>query len=152
MSTNVHYINDRERQAQESRTNGRTIADVMNEAKIEFKQFAETRIAMLQSEIREKIETIKASAPLMVVGALLALTAFLVLTAALICLVYVVFAGSRYAPFLACLIVGVVYAVIGGGLLFVGYRGISKKGLVPERTIKVLKDDKNWLQNEARQL
>lgn len=150
MSSNVHYINDRERQAQESRANRRSIADVVNEAKVEFKEFAETRIAMLQSEIREKVEQIKASAPLMVVGALLGLTAFLVLTAALICLVYVPFAGSRYAMFLACLIVGVVYAIFGGGLLAVGYRGISKKGLVPERTIKVLKDDKNWLQNEAR--
>jgi hypothetical protein len=51
---------------------------------------------------------------------------------------------------LACLIVGVLYAILGGTLLYVGYRGISEKGLMPERTIKVLKDDKVWLQNEAR--
>jgi hypothetical protein len=145
MNSNVRYINEQERY-----TNGRSLGDTVNEVKQEFKQFAETRIAMLQSEIREKIETIKASAPLMVVGALIGITAFFVLTAALVCLIYVVFAGSAYAPFIACLIVGVVYAIAGVSLLLMGYRSISKKGIVPERTIKVLKDDKVWLQNEAR--
>jgi VIT1/CCC1 family predicted Fe2+/Mn2+ transporter len=144
MNSNVRYISE------ERHGNGRTIAEVVNETKQELKEFAVTRMAMLQSEIREKIEQIKASAPLIVIGALFALTAFLVITAALVSLVYVAFAGSAYAPFLACLIVGVLYAILGGTLLYVGYRGISEKGLMPERTIKVLKDDKVWLQNEAR--
>jgi mannose/fructose/N-acetylgalactosamine-specific phosphotransferase system component IID len=145
MSSNVRYINERERY-----TNGRTIRETVNEAKQEFKQFAETRLAMLQAELREKIEAIKASAPLLAVGALIAITAFFVLTAALICVVYVAFAGSAYAPFLACLIVGVVYAIIGITLLLLGYKGISKQSLVPHRTIKVLKEDSEWLKQEAR--
>jgi hypothetical protein len=46
--------------------------------------------------------------------------------------------------------VGLVYAIIGGGALMFGYQNIRKSGLVPERTIKVLKEDKIWLQNEVR--
>ncbi|HWR16028.1 MAG TPA: phage holin family protein [Terriglobales bacterium] len=145
MNSNIHYIDEHERTA-----NGRSIGATVNEAKEEFKRFAETRLAMLQAEMREKIANLKSSAPLLVIGGLLAATAFLVLTAGLVALVYTFFAGSLYATFLACVIVGVVYAIFGGAALFMGYRSITEKGLVPERTIKVLRDDKVWLQNEAR--
>jgi Putative Actinobacterial Holin-X, holin superfamily III len=140
-SPNVHYINEPPR---------RPLSATVNEVKEEFKRFAETRIAMLQAEMREKISTLKVSAPMLVIGGLLAATAFLVLTAALIGLLYVPFAGSPFAFFWACLIIGVVYAVVGFGALLFGYQNITKHGLTPERTIRVLKEDKIWFQNEAR--
>jgi hypothetical protein len=71
MSTNIHYIDDRDRNA-----NGRTLGATINEAKEEFKQFAETRLAMLQAEMREKIQAIKGSAPMMVIGGLLSQFSF----------------------------------------------------------------------------
>lgn len=145
MSSNVHYINEPPRP-----TSGRSLGATVNEVKEEFKQFAETRIAMLQSEMKEKIGLIKASAPMLAIGAVLGGVAFLVLTGALICLIHMAFAGSAWGWFLAFLIVGVVYAVFGGIAGFMGYQNLTKNGLAPERTIKVLKDDKVWLQNEAR--
>jgi hypothetical protein len=145
MSSNVHYINEPPRP-----TNGRSLGATVNEVKEEFKLFAETRIAMLQAEMKEKVSLIKASAPMLVIGALLGSVAFLVLTGALICLVHMAFAGSAWGWFFAFLIVGVVYAVFGGVAGFMGYQNLTKNGLTPERTIKVLKDDKVWLQNEAR--
>jgi hypothetical protein len=145
MSSNIHYINDSERV-----TDARTITGTMNAAKEEFKQFAETRLAMLQAEMKEKLTAMKASLPMLVIGGAVALTSFLVLTAALICVLWTVFTPSPYAPFLACVIVGVAYALVGFGALFLGYNRLTEKGLIPERTIKVLKEDKVWLQNEAR--
>ena len=145
MSSNIHYINDSERV-----TDARTITGTMNAAKEEFKQFAETRLAMLQAELKEKLTAMKASLPMLVIGGAVALTSFLVLTAALICVLWTVFTPSPYAPFLACVIVGVAYALVGFGALFLGYNRLTEKGLIPERTIKVLKEDKVWLQNEAR--
>jgi len=145
MSTNVHYINEPPRQP-----NGRTLGATVNEVKEEFKQFAETRIAMLQAEMKEKMALIKASAPMLVIGAVLGSVAFLVLTGALICLVRMAFAGSAWGWFYAFLIVGVVYAVFGGAAGFMGYQNLTKSGLAPERTMRVLRDDKVWLQNEAR--
>jgi uncharacterized membrane protein YqjE len=142
MTSNVRYIDES--------TRARPISATVNEAKTEFQRFAQTRIAMLQAELKEKKATLKASAPMLVVGGLLAITAFWVLTSALIALLYVAFVGSPYATFWACLIVGLVYAIIGGGALMFGYQNIRKSGLVPERTIKVLKEDKIWLQNEVR--
>jgi len=145
MSTNVHYINETPQQH-----NGKTIGAAVNDLKEEFKQFAETRIAMLQSEMKEKIATIKSSAPMLAVGAVLGIGAFMVLTGALICLIRMAFGASPWAWFFAFLIVGVLYAICGGMAFFLGYQNISKQGLAPERTMKVLKDDKVWLQNEAR--
>ena len=145
MSSNIHYINDSDRV-----TDARTITGTMNAAKEEFKQFAETRLAMLQAEMKEKLTAMKASLPMLVIGGAVALTSFLVLTAALICVLWTVFTPSPYAPFLACVIVGVAYALVGFGALFLGYNRLTEKGLIPERTIKVLKEDKVWLQNEAR--
>jgi hypothetical protein len=142
MNSKVHYIDEESR--------GRPFSATVNEAKNEFRRFAEIRIAMLQAEMKEKMATLKASAPMLIIGALLAITAFWVLTAALIALLFVAFAGSAYATFWACLVVGVLFAIIGSGALLFGYQNIRRGGLVPERTIKVLKEDKIWFQNEAR--
>jgi uncharacterized membrane protein YqjE len=138
----VHYIDEQPKH--------RTLSATLNEAKSEFKQFAETRVAMLQAEMKEKMADVKASAPMLAVGALLALTSFLVLTGALICVLKFAFGGSPYGWFFSFLVVGVLYAIIGIATIVVGYEKISKGGLVPKRTLNVLKEDKIWLQNEAR--
>jgi hypothetical protein len=142
MSTNVHYINET--------PNHRPLSATINEAKAEFKQFAETRIAMLQAEMKEKMATLKASAPMLVVGGLVAITSFFALTGALICALRFAFGESPYGWFLSFLIVGVLYAIFGFGALLFGYRKVIEGGFVPERTMKVLKEDRAWLQNEAR--
>jgi uncharacterized membrane protein YqjE len=128
----------------------RPLGSVVNEAKDEFKAFAQTRLAMLISEMRENLHTIKRAAPMMGVGLVLAATAWLVLTGALISLIWVAFAPSAYAPFLAFLIVGGAYLIIGGVLALLGYSSLQDKSLVPKRTIQVLKDDRTWFQSEAR--
>jgi hypothetical protein len=143
MSTNVRYIDEP--------PTTRPISATINEAKAEFKQFAETRLAMLQAEMKEKATTLKESVPMLALGALMGATAFLVLTGSLICLLRLAFADSPFGWFLSFVIVGVVYAVIGGGALLFGYQNIKKAGLVPERTVKVLREDRVWLQNEARE-
>jgi UDP:flavonoid glycosyltransferase YjiC (YdhE family) len=146
MSSNVYNIEaERRRHAAE-----RPLSATINEAKEEFKTFAGTRIAMLQSEMREKIDGVRASAPMLIVGGVILWTGWLALTAALICVISAAFSPSPYAAFFGCVIVGVVYAAVGGASLFFGLSRIKEQGLVPNRTLRVLKEDKVWLQNEAR--
>jgi VIT1/CCC1 family predicted Fe2+/Mn2+ transporter len=128
----------------------RPLGSIVNEAKDEIKDFAQTRVAMLISEMRENLRTIKTAAPTIIVGLLLAATAWLVLTGALISLIWVAFAPSAYAPFLALLIVGLAYLILGGIFALLGYSSLQDKSLVPKRTIEVLKQDRTWFQNEAR--
>lgn len=128
----------------------RPLSSLVNEAKDEFKAFAQTRIAMLISEMRENLKTIQTALPMMAVGAVFAITAWFALTGALISLVWVAFQPSVYAPFLAFLVVGVFELIIGGILAMLAYSSIRDKPLTPQRTIKVLKEDRIWFQNETR--
>ena len=141
----VTYIDNRGRVNTE-----RPLGSIVNEAKDEFKEFAQTRVAMLMSETRENLQTIKTAAPMMVVGLVLAVTGWFVLTGALISLIWVAFVPSVYAPFLAFLIVGGAYLILGGIFALLAYSSIQDRPLVPKRTIQVLKEDRTWFQNEAR--
>ncbi|HLH10188.1 MAG TPA: phage holin family protein [Terriglobales bacterium] len=147
-SRDVTYINSRRRV--EGVESERPLGSVVNEVKDEVKVFAQTRIAMLISEMRENLQTIRAAAPMMGVGLFFVISAWLVLTGALICLIWVAFAPSVYAPFLAFVIVGIFYLVVGGICTLLAYSSLQKKAIMPRRTIQVLKDDRIWFQNEAR--
>lgn len=128
----------------------RPLSESVNEVKEEFKNFAQTRIAMFQAETRDTVQGLKASAPMIVLGAVIGAVAFLVFTGALVAVIWTAFAGSVFGPFFAFLIVGVIYALIAGIALTFGISKIKQMGFLPKRTLRVLKEDKVWLQNEAR--
>lgn len=145
MNDNVYNIEDRRRPVSE-----RPLSDTVSLALNEFKNFAETRIAMLRSEMREKMANVKFAAPLIVAGVLFGATAWLLLTGALAAVLCAAFAGSVWAPFYSLLIIGVAYAIVGAGALWMGWGRLGKQGLMPERTIGVLREDKVWLETEAK--
>lgn len=131
--------------------NGRTVAGVISELKDELKEFVTTRIAMFKSEMKEKVSSLKIAAILIAGGLLLGLTAWLILTAALISIVAAAFLPSVYSYFFAFIIVGVTYLLVGVIMASFALRELRQRGLRPERTIRVLKQDQIWLQSEARQ-
>ncbi len=130
--------------------NGRTLAEVVSDMKVEFKEFAQTRIALLQAELKEKTKTLKVAVALGGAALVLLVTAYLLLTLALVGLIATAFANSPYQWVLGFLIVGVLWLVVGGVCAYMAKRDIQARGIVPRRTIEVLKGDKVWLQSEAR--
>ncbi len=132
--------------------NGRTLAGVMTELKDELKEFVATRIDMAKSELRDKMTAWKASLPLIVIGLVLLGTAWFVLTAALISIVAMAFRAHPFAYFFAFVIVGVAYAFAGVVCAAFAWRELAEQGIVPHRTMKVLQDDKVWLQAETRRV
>ena len=128
--------------------NGRTVGEVVAELKGEIKDFVQTRVQMLMNEVREKIRDSKSAAVYGGIGAVLLSTAYLLLNLALVGLVAVAFWGSPYAWFLAFLIVGVCWSILGGLMALLAMRKFQ--GLAPKKTIEVLREDKVWLQREAR--
>jgi pilus assembly protein TadC len=125
--------------------NGRTLAGVINEAKDELKEFLDTRLHMLMSEMKAKISIWKMALPTFLVAGLLLFAGFVLLSVALVAAVAAALGWGW-----AFLIVGVFYCMVAGGIGFLAYREINAEGVAPERTIRVLKQDKLWLQNEAR--
>jgi len=131
--------------------NGRSLAAVVSELKDELKDFISTRIEMLKSEMKDNISAIKVAIPIIAGALVLGGTAWFVLTAALISIIATGFYPSHYSYFFAFVIVGVAYALLAVIMGSFAYRELKKRGFMPERTIRVLKQDQVWLQKEARQ-
>jgi uncharacterized membrane protein YqjE len=128
--------------------NGRSVTEVIAELRDEVKDVVQTRIQMFVSEMRDKIRESK-NAPIYTGAGLILLgTAYLFLNLALVGLVAVAFWGSPYAWFLAFLIVGACWAILGGIMALLGLRKL--RNFAPKKTIEVLREDKIWLQQEAR--
>ncbi len=133
-----------------SAENGRTLAGVVAELKDELKEFLGTRFAMLKSEMKDKLAAWKMALPMIVVGLVLVGTAWLLLTGAIVAAIYVAFEGNPFAAALALIILCVGYALFGGIAIIFAWRDLKERGVVPKRTIRVLKDDQVWIRNEAK--
>ncbi|HEV2398408.1 MAG TPA: phage holin family protein [Candidatus Sulfotelmatobacter sp.] len=131
-------------------TNGRNIASLLAEIKDEIRDFLQTRIAILKTELKEKSQNLKTAAILAVSGLLLLTTAYMLLTLALVGLVVAAFPTSAYRWFFAFLAVGILWSILGGIAAYFAKRELELKGLLPKRTIEVLKGDKVWVQTEVK--
>lgn len=129
--------------------NGRSLADVVSEIKNEFVDFVRTRAAMAASEIRENMKWMGSSARYLLAGMVLLVTAYMLLTIAVVTLVAAAFWDNTYHWFLGFAAVGLLWAILGAVLTYLAVRQFRNRGLLPRRTIEVLKNDKVWLQHEA---
>lgn len=137
------------RNAEERGIGERPLRDILQEIKAEAGEFVNTRIAMLKAEISEKVAHLKAAAPMLAAAALFAVGAFLTFTYALIALIAAL-VPNQYAWAIGAGAVFVLYAIIGGLLAWFGIKEIQTEGLAPQRTLRVLKQDQDWLKKEAR--
>lgn len=126
------------------------LAQLLSEFKDEAKDFAATRLAMLQNEMREKIVVASTALQAIAAGAVLALLSALFLCVALVALVAMALGGGAGAWAAAFAIVGFAFLLIGGSAIAFGVWRLKARGLKPERTLHILKQDQIWLQNEAR--
>lgn len=133
-----------------SEMNNKPLGVVLHEIKDDLKEFVQTRIEMLTGELRDKVNTWKLSLPMMLGALLLAWSAFLTLTFALVAALRPLF-GEQWGWALAALVVGVFYLMVAGVVAWLAYRELKYAGVAPERTLRVLKQDQVWFQNEARQ-
>jgi Putative Actinobacterial Holin-X, holin superfamily III len=130
--------------------NGRSIAQVLSDTKDELKQFVDTRIAMLKAELQEKLKMLKLAAPLAAAGVVLLVTAYLLFTLSLVGLVFAFLPDNAFRWCLAFFAVAVLWSLLGGVAAYFAKREFELKGVIPNRTIRVLKGDKIWIQAEVK--
>ena len=128
----------------------RNISGVLHDMKDEASRFVQTRFGLLKAELQEKLPTLKIAAILAALGAVLLATAYLLLTEALVAFVAILFKDSTYSWVFAFLSVGLLWVLLGGIALFFARREFALKGIMPRRTVEVLKADKIWLETEAK--
>lgn len=112
----------------------------------ELAEFVQTRKRLLVSELRQKLAKSKKGAAFTGIALIFGGVGFLLLTLAAVGLVAVAFWGSPFAFFWGFLIIGVFYVLLASIAAIVAYYAL--RGLLPDKTIKVLHDDKTWLQSE----
>jgi mannose/fructose/N-acetylgalactosamine-specific phosphotransferase system component IIC len=128
----------------------KSLAAILAETKEEITRFITTRVSMLKAETEEKVRKLKAVIPLIVVALALLIAGWMALTFALIALLHALFLPSIYSWLWAGLIVGGLYVAIGIAIGQMAIGRIKATSLTPNRTLTVLKQDKVWIQNEAR--
>lgn len=119
-----------------------------------FKQLAEDsttlirqEVALAKAEMRENVRAATRDIAMIAVGGVIALVGVLTLTAFLVVLL-----GTLMANYwLAALIVGALYLLIGGALAYTNLNNLRKNEIKPEHTIESLKEDKQWIQHEIRE-
>lgn len=132
--------------------NGKSVAALFAEMKQELQDFVQTRVTMFKVELQEKVRVMKAAAPLAVIGAMLLLTAYLLFTLALVSLVFAFLPDNAYRWCIAFAAIGVLWLILGGIAAYMAKRELEVKGLLPKRTVEVLKEDKMWIQAEVKQI
>jgi hypothetical protein len=131
-------------------THVKTVADVVSDLKTELQEFLSTRVAMLRSELGAKLETVKTAMPMLVVGLLLLVTAWLAFTGFLIAIIAEALEPRPWAYVVSSLIVAFIYALVGSVAAMVAWKKMNATGVKPERTIRMLEQDRIWLQTEAK--
>jgi uncharacterized membrane protein YqjE len=132
--------------------NGKSVAALFAEMKQELQDFVQTRVTMFKVELQEKVRVMKAAAPLAVIGAMLLLTAYLLFTLALVSLVFAFLPDNAYRWCIAFAAIGALWLILGGIAAYMAKRELEVKGLLPKRTVEVLKEDKMWIQSEVKQI
>ena len=105
-------------------------------------------MALAKAELRENVKSVARDTAKIAVGAVLAAVGALVMVAFLVLLLGDV-VGKYWA---GALIVGILFVGIGAILAMGAMKRLKKDTLAPDQTIQTLKEDKQWLQSEMKQV
>jgi uncharacterized membrane protein YqjE len=125
-----------------------SIGDLFRQLAQDSTTLIRQEVALAKVEMRENMKSAARDVTGIVVGGVIAFIGALVLTAFLVILL-----GMLLANFwLAALIVGLLYVIIGGGLAYTNLNSLRQSDLKPEQTIETLREDKEWVQQEIREV
>lgn len=110
-------------------------------------------VALARTEMREKLSVYERNLVKIVLGAALLIGAVLITLWALnmgVTALLSNFVDPEVAIWLAPLVLGALLALIGYGMLKGGTGGIKEEGVIPEKTVQALRDDKHWVKEQVR--
>jgi len=107
------------------------------------------KIELLKFELRSEIKGYSRDSLMIVAGGALALIGLLFINASIGLFLALIFPFSVVANIaLGFLILSAAYVIVGGALFFMGKRHFGNRHIMPEKTMKELKRDKEWLRKE----
>ena len=134
----------------DSRTSGTEpqLGDLFRQLAQDSATLVRQEVALAKAELRENVKSVARDTAKIAVGAILAAVGALVMVAFLVLLL-----GDAVGKYWAgALIVGVLFLAIGGFLAMGAMKRLKKDSIPPDQTLQTLKEDKQWLQSEMRQV
>jgi hypothetical protein len=123
----------------------RSVTSLLSDLARETTRLFRQEVALAKAEILGKLGQMGTGAAELVAGGLIIYGGFLaLLAAAILGLAHVL------AAWLAALIVGVVAVLIGAGVVLKGRRDVEPRNLVPDRTLRSLREDAEWAREQMR--
>jgi uncharacterized protein YacL len=117
-----------------------SVRSLLSELVREVTELFRQELRLARAETGEKIGQVQSGAISLLAGFLIAFVALIVLAQAM-----VIGLSNFVAPWLAAVIVAVVLAVIGLFLVKAGQSSLKPDNLLPERTMRTIRDDKDML-------
>jgi len=123
----------------------RSITTLLSDLASETILLIRQELALLKAELHEKFSRVGQGATALGAGALIAYSGWLVLLAAA-----VLGLATVLPAWLAALIVALVALAIGGALVFIGKSRFDADSLMPQRSLRSLREDEQWLRERLR--
>ena len=130
----------------------RSVGDLIRELADEGRTLLRNEVSLVKAELSDKVHVYEKNSSRIAIGSALLLAAlFFVLWAlnmgvtALLTLVV----EPEIAVWLAPLLLGIVLALVGRGMVKGGAAEIRHEGIVPERTARTLRDDTRWAKDQV---
>jgi Putative Actinobacterial Holin-X, holin superfamily III len=123
----------------------RSITTLLSDLASETILLIRQELALLKAELHEKFSRVGQGATALGAGALIAYSGWLVLLAAA-----VLGLATVLPAWLAALIVALVAVAIGGALVYIGKSRFDADSLIPQRSLRSLREDEQWLRERLR--
>lgn len=133
----------------------RSVADLVRELGGESGRLVREEVELAKTELREKVEVYQRNAVRMLIGGVLLLGAVAVLLAAAnrgLTALLAEYVSVDVAVWLAPLILAALVATIGWSLVKGAQRAIQREGPVPRQTVETLRQEKEWMKQEAKEV
>lgn len=125
--------------------NERPIGTILQDMFADLSAIMRSEIKLAKSELKSDVVELRRVAPLFAAGAILGLFALgYLLTAALLALAIVI------PPWAASLVIFVLTAIVGAAAINVARSRLRNAKLKPERTMKTMKENAEWLKSQTR--
>jgi xanthine/uracil permease len=132
---------------------GRSATDLLKELRDEVTHLVRQEVALAKTELSEKASRFTRNGAYLGIGAVIAFAGLVILLFAVSAGLYVglVAAGvsNATAGWLAPLVVGLVVAAIGYGLVQKAMNTFKHESAVPERTVQTMADNKQWIKEKV---
>ncbi|MBS1812154.1 MAG: phage holin family protein [Acidobacteria bacterium] len=119
-----------------------SLGDLLGDLVAHSAGLVQDEFRLARQEISEKAKLYKSALILLAFGGVISFVAFLSFSSAI-----VLWLSTHVEPWLAAVITGAGLAVIGIVILLLGASELSNLNLKPEKTLRTLEENKEWLKD-----